>query len=113
MTFYTKPINTIWGKGQATLIPSNISTPTATLDKWYDAILSNRELVDTCGIISLIYRQCNDKEFKIFMDLWTGDYDSTDTAYFTRYSDDYYGDIIIVGFEKGIADIDYYVFEVE
>lgn len=113
MTTYIKPITTIWGKGQATLTPSNISTPTAVLDKWYTAILLNRELVDTCAVISLIYQQCDSKEFKTFMDLWTGEYESVDTAYITRYDDEYYGDILVVGFEKGISDIDYYVFEVK
>lgn len=112
MTVYTANIRNYFGKGVATVV-AHRNIDLATLEKWYNTTIKLSDLVDTSNIIAQLYKSCNREDFDTFMRWWINDHEERDTAHIATISDEYYGDLIVIGFDKGIADREYYIFEVK
>lgn len=81
-----------------------------TLKEWAK-VLKSFDITDTGHIISVAFKRMNKKDFQTFMTLWTEDHDSSDTGYIIEYNDEYYGDLLFIGFNN-FNDVTYYVWEV-
>lgn len=97
------------GAGTLQIVPHK-DVEEETLKEWAKA-LKDFDIEDTAHIISTAFKRMNAKDFQSFMTVWTEDHNSDDTGYIVEYNDEYYGNLLFIGFNE-FNNVVYYVWEV-
>lgn len=82
----------------------------SVLKNWANT-LKSCDTKSTIDIISTAFKRMKTKDFQTLMTLWTEDHNSSNVGYMVEYSDEYYGDLLFIGFSD-FNSIVYYVWEV-